>query len=307
MAEPNSNWFAPDLTDLERAVLMAIAYGDIFDYPRNAQEVHRYLVGQPASPEEVCQVLDSDRLVPAHISAVKGFYTLAGREALEQTRSERGAASRELWQYAIRYGRLLASFPFVRMVALTGALAVNNVHENADIDYLIVTEPGRLWVCRAWVIALVRAARIRGHVICPNYFLSEDALVFDERNLYTAHEMAQMVPLAGRDLYDRIRKLNTWAGSYLPNAIGPPPVTFSTSNIGHPLSRIGEAVLMSTPGAWLESWEMNRKLQKFSALNGAHTEARFSASWCKGHLDEHGQRTLQAFQERLMAIQRGHS
>jgi predicted nucleotidyltransferase len=52
--------------------------------------------------------------------------------------------------------------PFVRMVAVTGALAKDNVGQRVDIDLLIVAAPGRIWVCRRFLILAVRVARLLG-------------------------------------------------------------------------------------------------------------------------------------------------
>jgi len=49
----------------------------------------------------------------------------------------------------------------------------------ADLDYLIVTAPGRLWTARALTIGLVRLARRAGRRVCPNYLLSTRALALE--------------------------------------------------------------------------------------------------------------------------------
>ena len=77
-----------------------------------------------------------------------------------------------------------------------------------DIDYLVVTADDHLWVSRAFVLLVVRWAARRGQEICPNYFLSQRALRLHDRNLYTAHELAHMVPLYGRPIYDDLRRAN---------------------------------------------------------------------------------------------------
>ena len=82
------------------------------------------------------------------------YITLAGRESAIETRRHRAAVSSAYWGRAVRYGRLIGGMPFVRMVAVTGALAMDNLADE-DIDYLIVTEPGRLWLCRAVVVGVV--------------------------------------------------------------------------------------------------------------------------------------------------------
>jgi hypothetical protein len=172
------------------------------------EELQRYLIATPASPDAV-QANVAGLALTRSITFRDGYITLPGREEILATRRRRKAAAERLWPRARRYGRMMARLPFVRMVAVTGALAVDNVETNADIDFLVIARPGRLWLCRAVVILLVRRAAFGGDILCPNYFLSENALIFNHRDLYTAHELTQMVPLAGMEVYRRIRQNNS--------------------------------------------------------------------------------------------------
>jgi hypothetical protein len=193
--------------------------------------------------------------------------------------------------------------PFVRMVAVTGALAMDNVADG-DIDYLVITEPGRLWLCRALVVGLVRAAAFRGLELCPNYFLSEHALELTERNLFTAHEVAQMVPLSGSATYQRLRALNhRWTDTYLPNASGPPRRMAPVDPRPRRSRALLEGTLRSPLASPFEHWEMARKMRKLGQRGNGHAEAAFGPDWCKGHFGDHGQLTLSRYEERLRAIE----
>jgi hypothetical protein len=291
----------PGRAALERAIVQAVAYADVFDYPLTADEVHRYLIGAAANRATVRNILSNGRLVPEVLSRSGRYFTLAGREAAIETRRARAAPAAEFWHKAVRYGRLIGSLPFVRMVAVTGALAMDNLADD-DIDYLVVTEPGRLWLCRALVVGVVRTAALRGTELCPNYFLSEQALELEERNLFTAHEVAQMVPLAGMATYQRLRNLNRWTDTYLPNASGPPRRMPTVEPGQHRARRLVEGTLRSRLASPIEHWEMARKMRKLSQRSDGHAEAAFGPDWCKGHFGDHGQLTLTRYDERMRTI-----
>lgn len=294
----------PIVPALDRAITETVAYSDIFDYPLTAAEIHRYLLCMTATREEIDAALATDRLVPHVLTAQDGYVALAGREDVVQTRQSRTRDSERLWRDALRYGRIIASMPFVRMVAVTGELAMDNIRPDSDIDYFIVTRPGRLWLCRLLVIGVVYVAALRKVTICPNYLVSEHALAIQDRNLYTAHELTQMVPIAGHALYQRLREMNDWVDAELPNAGGPPRHLIVT-----PLARtaqaLAERVLGTRIGARIERWEMNRKIRRLSRTAGGNPEASFSPDWCKGHVSGHERRILAAFEERLRALEEG--
>ena len=201
---------------LQQAILQTLVYADLFDYPLTPNEVVRYL-GVSAEPATILDQLDQSAasgLLVRH----NGYVALSGRDSLFDLRSYREQIAREMWPAARRYATWLARLPFVRMVAVTGTLAVNNVEARDDIDVFIVTAPDRLWLCRALVILVVRLAALAGDELCPNYFLSQRQLVFPDHNIFGAREVVQMVPLYGRDLYWQIRELNSWVDDFLPQA-----------------------------------------------------------------------------------------
>ncbi|MGZ9223643.1 MAG: hypothetical protein ACXW4Q_16180, partial [Anaerolineales bacterium] len=204
--------------NLLRSVFHTLAYADIFDYPLTASEVHRYLTAAKASREEVARVL----LDASLFAQVDDYFTLRGREHIVETRKRRAIIAAQLWPKAVRYGRMIAMLPFVRMVAVTGSLAMKNADEGNDVDYMIVTAPNRLWTCRALSLLLARLAKLEGVNLCPNYLVTTNALELKERSLYVAHELAQMIPLAGMKTYREIRRLNLWIHDYLPNALMEP-------------------------------------------------------------------------------------
>ena len=297
------SWLDPAPRTIEMAILHAAAYADVFDYPLAAGEVHRYLVGLAAPLAAVQTMLRNGRLVPERLAQRQEYFVLPGREGIVETRRRRALASAQAWQRAVQYGLTIARLPFVRMVAVTGALTMDNVDPGDDVDYLIVTAPDRLWLCRAVVIELVvKPAARHGIEICPNYLLSERALVLPERNLFTAHEVVQMVPISGQAIYRRLCQLNDWVAWFLPNAYGQPRQVETGRLRRHAARRVAEPVLRTRVGGWLERWEMERKVVRLTREGGGTPEAAFCPDWCKGHFGDHGRLVREGFGRRLQEL-----
>jgi hypothetical protein len=286
------------MLNIREAIFQAVTYADIFNYPLTAPEIHRYLPGCAASFVMVDEILRQEKYP---LSYQGGLYTLPGREALADIRRQREKIATLMWPQALHYGKMISSLPFVRMVAITGGLAMNNVEPNADIDYLIVTEPGHIWLTRAQVLLLGRYSTLRGATLCPNYLVSLRTLVFPDQTLYVAHEVAQMIPVAGLDVYDEIRRKNAWVHELLPNAEGVPASPFMshhtvTRSISHPML---EMILRTPPFRRLEKWEMERKIRRLECEQNISAESTFSVDVCKGHLHRHQFHTDRALDDRL--------
>jgi hypothetical protein len=272
--------------------------------------VHRYL-HVPAGAEETAAALARCSAPGGALAQRNGYYTLRGRERLVEVRRARAAHAARLWPAAVRFGRAIGGVPFVRMVAVTGSLAWDNLDQSGDVDYLIVTEPDHLWTCRWFVQAIVRAARLDGATLCPNYVVSTRALLLAQHNLYGAYEVARMTPIVGLGMYRRLRRVNAWVTTYLPNALEPPrppdiPDWAASSlrrRIGARVKRLGERVLRARVAAALERYEMRYRIRK--RLKHDVSEAAYDRDRYKGQWHGHGQRVLTAFAERLQKLEGG--
>jgi hypothetical protein len=283
--------------NLLHSVFHTLAYADVFDYPLTASEVYRYLTSRKATLQEVTRAVSDETL----FARVGEYFTLQGREQIVEIRKRRAKISAQLWPKAARYGQFIASLPFVRMVAVTGSLAMNNTDEGKDLDYMIVTAPNRLWTCRAFSLLIARFAKLEGVRLCPNYLVTTNALELKERSLYVAHELAQMVPLSGVEIYSEMRRINSWVADYLPNALMEPEISRAVKQTQNH-SRIQSIleVLFRFPFAnWFEQWEMNRKIKKLTREQSSSRESYFSPDVCKGHIDGYGENVVTALAVRL--------
>ncbi|MFN8062581.1 MAG: hypothetical protein U0Q12_25740 [Vicinamibacterales bacterium] len=281
------------LKALADAVVRTLAYADVFGAPLGLDDLHAYL-DRPATLDTV-EAAARGATRDGRVSTDGRWYTLAGSESHVERRRVRAAHAAFLWGEAERYGRIVARVPYVRLVAVSGALAVDNVEADADVDLFIVTAPERVWTVRALVLALDRLARRRGVTLCPNYLVSVDALSFTDRTLFTAHELMQLVPLHGVSWFQALHAANGWPRRFLPNA-RPRAARAGARDVVE--ARWSER-LLDTCGVTprVEAWERTRKMARLVDI--PHAEARFGPECCKGHFGGHGRRVLTAYVERL--------
>lgn len=294
-----------------KEVLKPLLYADIFDFPLTFEEIYKFLEFE-ASPGVVKSLLDQ-AIRDREVIVVDQYYSLAGKPHLADLRQERFRAAQELWPKALHYGRWIASLPFVRMVAITGSLAVDNPrHSRDDIDYLIVTSPKRLWLCRALIILLVRYGHRQGVHLCPNYLITEKVILFEENNLYIARELLQMVPIYGQDHYLDLRKKNAWVTDYLPqgNKLNLDKINDVLSPMQQAFKRLGEFIFGGPIGNLAEKILQKKQISKHLKLAkkyGALDKVTFTADECKGHYDNHGRKTLAAYRKRIDDHQADHN
>ena len=198
--------------DATLALLDGVVYGDLFDCAVGLDEIVRYS-RRASGRDDVAAVLGSPT-VGRTVVRREDYVTLAGREELVERRKETRARARRLHRRAQRMGRLLGLVPFVRGLILTGSVAAEAAAEDADIDLLVIVAPSRL----AFVFLLLGGfSRLtRRRLYCANYYMSDDHLEVDRRNLFIAREIVQAKPLDEGG--ERFFAINDWVLEFLPNA-----------------------------------------------------------------------------------------
>ena len=284
--------------DLDRAVLETLAYSDVFDYPLRLDELHLYLPVRATTQQLSFELAKDSPLIGSR----DGFYFLAGRSSIVNVRARREHRSKPVLKTAFQLGRVLGRLPFIRMVALTGSLAMLNSDDAADLDYMLVAANGRVWTARAFALLFGRLTSRLGYTLCPNLIVAERALAWRQHDLYSAHEICQMLPITGLQTYKQLRCINAWTGDFLPNASGFPSQPDDESKPGYIVQSLAEWALRGQLGNLFENWEMQRKVARFSRQEGFGDETRFDVDVCQGNFDHHRAQTRSALRQRLQEL-----
>lgn len=198
-------------------VLKTLLYYDIWSHPLTAEEIFTFLPVDSMTFAQFKKHLSaqSSRGV---IECSQGYYFLAGKAATVAERLKRMRHARRMWLAARLATHVIKRFPFVRAVFVSGDLSKNATHRRSDVDFFIVTEPDRLWIARTLLIAFKKLFLFnRKKFFCLNSFVACNALPLDERNIYTAMEIATLKPLYNLDMFFEYLRANDWIREYFPN------------------------------------------------------------------------------------------
>jgi hypothetical protein len=216
---------------LRASILKVLAYFDLFNYPVSAEEI-LFFLDQDVQAPELDQVLEA-LIAGKYLFRLDRFYSLRDdpRAAERRIRGNKHAA--ELLVIADRVSRFLYQFPYVRGIGISGSLSKHFADENADIDYFIITRSNRLWIARTFMHLFKKWSFLTGrqHWYCMNYYVDEDALEIEEKNIFTATELITLLPACGNGGLVKFFDANDWATAYFPQyrqrqreaTIYPPP------------------------------------------------------------------------------------
>ena len=204
------------LSVVHEAIIKTLLYYDIFNYPLTATEIFRFCQSKQTQ-KEINAALD-DLVRERHVFKFDDLYSLQNSKELIDRRLSGNQAAHRMLPVAQKQARLIARFPFVRAVMASGSLSKGYIDDESDLDFFIVTEPGKLWIARTLLVIYKRIFLGNSHKrFCVNYFIDSEHLTIEEKNLFTATELATVIPLFSYTLYTALHHENVWLRKFFPN------------------------------------------------------------------------------------------
>jgi hypothetical protein len=294
---------------IREAILKTLAYADLFDYPLRPEEIHDGLFACDASLTEVDAAL-SECEGRGIIEQSNRVYFIRGRGHIVAAREQRRRQSRLLLQKNAWLLRLIINFPFVRSLALSGAMAFENCQQADDIDVFIIAAPRRLWTVFVSLVLLLKLLGKR-RTICLNCLLDLDHLRLDESDFFVAHQIAFLRPLSGFEHCNKFQAANAWIYSHLPQRRGEKPVNSRQFAERGGAKALVEKIFSARIFDYLERLlfaAYRRRIRRKTAHLNLNEEAVVAApGQIKLFTNNHRHRIKEALSHRLHEMKRGDS
>ena len=198
------------------SVLKVIAYFDLFDHPLTTWEVWQFL-DQSLSLQETNQLLQTLAKLEV-LQSKNDFWGIINLDQNISRRRKKNQLAIERTKAVKRFSRIIAAFPYVRSVCLTGSYSKGVMSEDSDLDFLIIMKPGRLWYSKMLMVLFRKIFLLDSHRnFCINYLVTQDNLYIKSQNIFTAMELVTMIPAYGFEVYEELMAKNKWLDKIFPN------------------------------------------------------------------------------------------
>ncbi|MDP4001309.1 MAG: hypothetical protein Q8P83_03650 [bacterium] len=212
---------------VERAILAVLVFFSLYDVGLEKRRIFELLYRASASEEQVVESL-ANLVSKELIINQDELYSLEPLNFSKSQTSKYEIAKR--WKRVDKYFWLLSILPFVENLSVINSLVIGNADTESDIDFFVVTRPGKLYFTRSLIIVLFRMLgvyktrkKIRDQ-FCFGFYVSSDrmslekVLIKPDDPLF-AFWFASFAPLFGRRIYEEFVSENNWIKSYFPNFV----------------------------------------------------------------------------------------
>ena len=294
---------------IEQAVVRALLYFEIFSYPLTANEVFRFAGHGGASEEMVFDKLQN-LVEQGLVFSIDAFFLTRNEPEWVARRLECNRRADTFLPIARRTARFIGAFPFIRGVFVSGSLSKHCMSADSDVDFFLITEPGRLWLARTILVFFKKIFLLNSRkYFCVNYFVDSAQLEIEEKNIFTATETITLLPVYGKEWYHSFCKANDWAWQQYPNA-GYHSAEGVKEHSRGLIKKTFEWMLGGKTGQWLDEKAMRLTLafwkKKFSSMPREHFEVALkSRQYVSKHHPLHFQeKVLKAFENRWKEMEK---
>ena len=273
------------MTDgLSQKILTTLTYYDIMDYPMTAFEIWKYLIGSnneslSENQEKIeIKILDvikelENEELKKKTEEYRGYYFLKGRRELVEKRIEKNKVAERKFNKTRKAVWFMKFVPFVRMIAVTGTLAMKNTERSSDLDLLIVLKHGHIFTGRTLVTLMTHLLGVRrygdkiANRVCLNFFITDQSLKINIKDLFSSSEYFFILPMFGYETFLEFQKANDWIGEFRENYTGEKIANLkiiNDSQYSKIIRTIGEVIFsFRFIENWLKKWQTKRIMQDF--------------------------------------------
>ncbi len=162
--------------------------------------------------------------IKGQIKNKKGFWTIKDNKKLAEDRIFRAKFSLVKLKKIRMRVNLIKYLPYIRGIFISGTLALQTASKDSDWDILVIIKKDRIWLGRLILTGfLFITGQKRTHYkikdrFCLNHFLTEDNLIPESRNDYSACDHSFIFPIFGKKLFQDFARLNwNWVRQFMPN------------------------------------------------------------------------------------------
>lgn len=276
------------------SVYRCMCYFDIFSHPLKAEEIGEF-IDVKVNKNTIRTILE-DLINLGLVFAFKGHYSLTQENEGRIKKRYNSEKRFFLRQKTIkRFASLIARFPYVEAVCISGSCSKGLLEEKGDVDYFVITSPQKLWLCRTLLIAFKKIFLLNSKkYFCLNYFVDSNTLEIPDRNIFVANEIKTLIPVSNKPLFEKFLKANEWADAFLPNKVGYNQSFLMERKPRKYFFRLIEFLLANKLGDKLETWcytiTFSTWKKRFSQLNTDEFNLNFRS---KRNVSKHHPRGFQ--------------